>query len=61
MDDKHKNTLIVITSEEGAVRGGTARKLKVEELAVNVNLFLEQMSCAGYLGHPFTNSSFAST
>jgi hypothetical protein len=39
-------TIVVITSEEGTVRGEgrTTTKLKTEQLAVNINLFLQQMS-----------------
>jgi hypothetical protein len=43
-EQKRKSTIIVVTSEEGMVRGGTSRRLNAEELSVNVNLFLEQMS-----------------
>ncbi|TME10506.1 MAG: hypothetical protein E6I80_06725 [Chloroflexi bacterium] len=39
-----KGTIWVITSEPMATRGnGGLKQLKVEELSVNVNLFLEQM------------------
>jgi hypothetical protein len=45
MDSNQQNdTIIVITSETGVVRGGIASKLKIEDLAVNVNVFLEQVS-----------------
>ena len=38
-----KDTIWVVTSEPMATRGGGLKQLKVEELTVNVNLFLEQM------------------
>jgi hypothetical protein len=39
-----KDTMWVVTSETIATRGnGGLKQLKVEELSVNVNLFLEQM------------------
>ncbi len=34
----------VITAEPVITRGGGTKQLKVEELAINVNIFLEQMS-----------------
>lgn len=40
MDDK--DTILVITGSS-TTRGGSLRELKVEELSVNVILFLEQM------------------
>jgi len=42
-EEKRKGTIIVVASEEGMVRGGTSKRLNVEELSVNVNVFLEQM------------------
>lgn len=41
--DQEKNTIWVVTTETVETRGRGMRQLKVEELAVNVNLFLEQM------------------
>jgi len=42
--DKDKDTIWVITSEPISTRrDGGLKQLKVEELSVNVNLFLEQM------------------
>ena len=41
--DKDKDIIWVVTGEPMATRGGGLRQLKVEELSVNVNLFLEQM------------------
>lgn len=38
-----KDTIWVVTGEPMATRGGGLKQLKVEELTVNVNLFLEQM------------------
>ncbi len=41
---KDKDTMWVVTSDTMAMtRGGGPRQLKVQELAVNVNLFIEQM------------------
>jgi len=39
-----KDTIWVITDESSSRRGHGPIKLKVEDLSVNVNLFLEQMS-----------------
>lgn len=44
MKDKESDELLVIVSETGIVRGSGASKLKVEDLAANVTLFLKQMS-----------------
>jgi hypothetical protein len=38
-----KDTIWVFTGEPLAIRGGGPKQLKVEELSVNVNLFIEQM------------------
>jgi hypothetical protein len=38
-----KDTIWVVTGETVVTRGGGMKQLKVEELAVNVNLFIEQM------------------
>ena len=38
-----KDTIWVVTGETVITRGGGMKQLKVEELAVNVNLFIEQM------------------
>ena len=38
-----KDTIWVVTGETVATRGGGLKQLKVEELSVNINLFLEQM------------------
>src|SRR5437764_14912833 len=38
-----KDTILVVTSETATRSLGGPKQLKVEELSVNVNLFLEQM------------------
>ena len=38
-----KDTIWVVTGETVVTRGGGMKQLKEEELAVNVNLFIEQM------------------
>ena len=38
-----KDTIWVVTGENVATRGGGMKQLKVEKLALNVNLFIEQM------------------
>ncbi len=38
-----KDTIWVVTSEGAATRGGGMKQLRVEELVLNVNLFIEQM------------------
>lgn len=38
-----KDTIWVVTSESITTRGGGLKPLKLEELSVNVNLFIEQM------------------
>ena len=38
-----KDTIWVVTGETVVTRGGGMKQLKVEELALNVNLFIEQM------------------
>jgi hypothetical protein len=38
-----KDTIWVVTGETVVTRGGEMKQLKVEELAVNVNLSIEQM------------------
>jgi hypothetical protein len=42
---KDKDSIWVITSDIGAITrgGGAPRQLKIEELSVNINLFLEQL------------------
>ena len=43
--EMHVDEIVVITGDpaESATRGGGAQSLKVEELAINVNLFVQQM------------------
>ncbi len=41
--DKEKDIIWVVTGESLVTRGGGLKQLKVEELSVNINLFLEQM------------------
>lgn len=44
MIDKDKNTIWIVTSEVVATRGGGRLKQQnVDELSVNINVFLEQM------------------
>ncbi|MBV9227738.1 MAG: hypothetical protein JOZ18_00390, partial [Chloroflexi bacterium] len=45
MDKKtaDKDTMWVLTGDSMITRGSGAKPLKVEELSVNVNLFIEQM------------------
>lgn len=38
------DNIIIITSDEGVVRGGRATRLKVDDLAENINIFLTQMN-----------------
>jgi len=38
-----KDTILVVTGDTGSTRGGGVKPLKVDELSVNVNLFIEQM------------------
>ena len=38
-----KDTIWVVTGETVTTRGGGLKQFKVEELALNVNLFIEQM------------------
>lgn len=38
-----KDTIWVVTGNSITTRGGRSKPLKVDELSVNVNLFLEQM------------------
>lgn len=38
-----KDTIWVVTGETVATRGGGIKQIKIEELALNVTLFLEQM------------------
>src|SRR5437868_5975189 len=38
-----KDTIWVVTDEAATTRGGGIKQLKVEELALYVNLFIEQM------------------
>lgn len=41
--DKEKDVVWVVTGESLVTRGGGLKQLKVEELSVNINLFLQQM------------------
>lgn len=41
--EEDNNTILVITSEKGVVRGGTVSKLRIEDLSENVNQFLQKM------------------
>jgi len=42
--DKGKNTIWIVTSESTATRGGGKLKQQdIDELSINVNVFLEQM------------------
>jgi hypothetical protein len=38
-----KDKLLVVTTDSIATRGGGMKQLKVEELAVNINLFIDQI------------------
>ncbi len=38
-----KDTILVVTGDAVSTRGGGVKPLKVDELSVNVNLFIEQM------------------
>jgi hypothetical protein len=38
-----KDTILVVTGDTVATRGGGVKPLKVDELSVNINLFIEQM------------------
>lgn len=38
-----KDTIWVVTGDSITTRGGRSKALKVDELSVNINLFLEQM------------------
>jgi len=38
-----KDTILVATGDAVSTRGGGVKPLKVDELSVNVNLFIEQM------------------
>jgi hypothetical protein len=38
-----KDTILVVTGDSVTTRGGGVKPLKVDELSVNVNLFIEQM------------------
>ena len=38
-----KDTILVVTGDAVATRGGGVKPLKVDELSVNINLFIEQM------------------
>jgi hypothetical protein len=38
-----KDTIWVVTGDTAVTRGGRAKQLKVEELALNINLFIEQI------------------
>lgn len=43
MDKPTKDTMWVMVGDAGVTRGGGAKQLKVEELSVNINIFLEQV------------------
>ena len=43
MDKKTADTIWVLTGDSITTRGSGAKPLKVDELSVNVNLFIEQM------------------
>lgn len=43
MSDQDKGTIWVVTAEP-TTRGSSRKQLRVEELSVNINLFLEQMN-----------------
>ena len=38
-----KDTILVVTGDSSPTRGGGIKPLKVDELSVNINLFIEQM------------------
>ena len=38
-----KDTILVVTGDALSTRGGGVKPLKVDELSVNVNLFIEQL------------------
>jgi|SRR5581483_5284705 len=38
-----KDTIVVVTGDSVPTRGGGIKTLKIDELAVNVNVFIEQM------------------
>ncbi len=38
-----KDTILVVTGDSITTRGGGVKPLKVDELSVNINLFIEQM------------------
>jgi hypothetical protein len=38
-----KDTIWIVTGETAATRAGGMKQFKVEELALNINLFIEQM------------------
>jgi hypothetical protein len=38
-----KDTILVVTGDSVSTRGGGVKPLKVDELSVNVNLFIEQI------------------
>src|SRR5215471_3095930 len=38
-----KDTILVVTGDTGSTRGGGVKPFRVDELSVNVNLFIEQM------------------
>jgi hypothetical protein len=38
-----KDTILVVTGDAVSTRGGGVKPLRVDELSVNVNLFIEQM------------------
>ena len=52
-----KDTILVVTGDAVSTRGGGVKPLKVDELSVNVNLFIEQMGGLldgkRYISHPW--------
>jgi hypothetical protein len=44
MEDAQNDYLTVIVSDEGLVRDSIAKRIKVEELAINTKIFLEKIS-----------------
>lgn len=42
-ENMEKETIWIVTGEAETTRGGGLKQLKVEELALNVNLFIQQM------------------
>jgi hypothetical protein len=42
-ETRDKGTIWVVTGESIVTRGGGLKQLKIEELSININLFIEQM------------------